>query len=198
MKKIFLVLLFFLISFSNVAKSQTVELKDFQLGMTKKEFKKNWKKHRVKVRQSVASLLIPHYTITLAGVNVDKPVIWWLDKKVDTIQFRFYYNIGDVQPIPCGEIAACDKLIQPAANFVRVVEAIKKKYPGFKCTETELMNKMGATWTNRKCIYHHGDGVSISTIRYRNNDEWGTITILPTAEYEQGQKENIEEFNSDL
>ena len=84
MKKIFLVLLFFLISFSNVAKSQTVELKDFQLGMTKKEFKKNWKKHRVKVRQSVASLLIPHYTVTLAGVNVDKPVIWWLDKKVDT------------------------------------------------------------------------------------------------------------------
>ena len=198
MKKIFLVLLFVLISFSNVAKSQTVELKDFQLGMTKKEFKKNWKKHRVKVRQSVASLLIPHYTVTLAGVNVDKPVIWWLDKKVDTIQFRFYYNIGDVQPIPCSEIAVCDKLIQPAANFVRVVEAIKQKYPGFKCTETELMNKMGATWTNRKCIYHHGDGVSISTIRYRNNDEWGTITILPTAEYEQGQKENIEEFNSDL
>ena len=198
MKKIFLVLLFFLISFSNVAKSQTVELKDFQLGMTKKEFKKNWKKHRVKVRQSVASLLIPHYTVTLAGVNVDKPVIWWLDKKVDTIQFRFYYNIGDVQPIPCSEIAACDKLIQPAANFVRVVEAIKQKYPGFKCTETELMNKMGATWTNRKCIYHHGDGVSISTIRYRNNDEWGTITILPTAEYEQGQNEDKKEFDSDL
>ena len=34
--------------------------------------------------------------------------------------------------------------------------------------------------------------------RYRNNDEWGTITILPTAEYEQGQKENIKEFNTDL
>lgn len=198
MNKIFLVLLFFLISFSHVAKSQTVELKDFQLGMTKKEFKKNWKKHRVKVRQNVASLLIPHYTITLAGVNVDKPVIWWLDKKVDTIQFRFFYNVSDVQPIPCSEVASCNKLIQPAANFVRVVEAIKQKYPGFECTESELMNKMGATWTNRKCIYHHGDGVSISTIRYRNNDEWGTITILPTAEYEQGQKENIKEFNTDL
>lgn len=198
MNKIFLVLLFFLISFSHVAKSQTVELKDFQLGMTKKEFKKNWKKHRVKVRQNVASLLIPHYTITLAGVNVDKPVIWWLDKKVDTIQFRFFYNVSDVQPIPCSEVASCNKLIQPAANFVRVVEAIKQKYPAFECTESELMNKMGATWTNRKCIYHHGDGVSISTIRYRNNDEWGTITILPTAEYEQGQKENIKEFNTDL
>lgn len=198
MNKIFLVLLFFLISFSHVAKSQTVELKDFQLGMTKKEFKKNWKKHRVKVRQNVASLVIPHYTITLAGVNVDKPVIWWLDKKVDTIQFRFFYNVSDVQPIPCSEVASCNKLIQPAANFVRVVEAIKQKYPGFECTESELMNKMGATWTNRKCIYHHGDGVSISTIRYRNNDEWGTITILPTAEYEQGQKENIKEFNTDL
>jgi hypothetical protein len=198
MKKIFLVLLFFLISFSNVAKSQTVELKDFQLGMTKKEFKKNWKKHRVKVRQSITSLLLPHYTVTLAGVNVDKPVIWWKDKKASTIQFRFYFHVDAVKPLPCSDIESCNSLIQPASNFVRVVEAVKKKYPGFKCSETELMNKMGATWKKRKCIYHHGDGVSISTIRYRNNDEWGTITILPTANYEQGQKENIEEFNSDL
>ena len=200
MKKVFIILVFILFSstFNNVANSQTVELKDFKLGMTKKEFKKNWKKHRVKVHQNLSSLLIPHYTITLAGVNVDKPVIWWLDKKVDTIQFRFYYDVDDVKPIPCSEVASCDKLIQPTSNFVRVVEAIKKKYPGFKCTETDLMNKMGAEFKNRRCIYHHGDGISISTIRYRDNDEWGTITILPTEEYMQGQKDDAEEFNNDL
>ena len=60
------------------------------------------------------------------------------------------------------------------------------------------MNKLGAEWKNRRCIYHHGDGVSISTVRYRNNDEWGSITILPTAEYEQGQNEDKKEFSSDL
>ena len=60
------------------------------------------------------------------------------------------------------------------------------------------MNKMGAEWKNRKCIYHHGDGVSISTIRYRNNKEWGTITILPTNYYLEGKKESIKEFNTDL
>ena len=200
MKKVFIILVFILFSspFNNVANSQTVELKDFKLGMTKKEFKKNWKKHRVKVRQNLTSLLIPHYTITLAGVNVDKPRIWWLDKKVDTIQFRFYYDVDDVRPVPCSDIASCDKLIQPTSNFVRVVEAIKKKYPGFKCTETDLMNKMGAEFKNRRCIYHHGDGVSISTIRYRDNDEWGTITILPTEVYKKGQQEDKKEFDTDL
>lgn len=199
MKKFLLKIVFvlFMSSFTSV-NAQTVELKDFKLGMTKKEFKKNWKEKRVKVKQGLGSLLIPHYTITLAGVNVDKPVIWYLDKKVDTIQFRFYYSIDAVKPIPCNDIDACPNFIQPASNFVRVVEAIKKKYPGFKCTETDLMNKMGAEWKNRRCIYHHGDGVSISTIRYRDNDEWGTITILPTAEYEQGQKDDAEEFNNDL
>jgi len=185
-------------TFANVANSSIVELKGFKLGMTKKEFKKNWKSKRVKVHQNLSSVLLPHYTVTLAGVNVDKPTIWWLDKKVDTIQFRFFYNVDAVKPIPCSSIDACNKLIQPAANFVRVVEAIKKKFPGFKCSETELMNKMGAKWINRKCIYHHGDGVSISTIRYRDNDEWGTITILPTNEYKQGQQQDAEKFNNDL
>ena len=71
------------------------------------------------------------------------------------------------------QFTVCNKIIQPASNFVRVVEAIKNKYPGFECTETGLMNKMGAEWKNRKCIYHHGDGVSISTIRYRN-----TISVM--------------------
>jgi len=180
------------------AQAKVIELKGFKLGMTKKEFKQLWKTHRVKVRQNIASLVIPHYTMTLAGVNVDKPTVWYNAKQIDTIQFRFYYDVDDVQPIPCSSIDACDKLIQPASNFVRVVEAIKQKYPGFKCTETDLMNQLGAKFKNRKCIYHHGDGVSISTIRYRNNDEWGTITILPTEIYKQGQKQDAEEFKKDL
>jgi hypothetical protein len=197
MKKILSIIIISLL-LSSVAMANQVELKGFKLGMSKKEFKKTWKSKRVKARQSLTNLIIPHYVITLAGVQVDKPVIWWLDKKTDTVQFRFFYNLDSVKPIPCSSIEGCNKLIQPASNFVRVVEAIKQKYPGFKCTETDLMNKLGAEWKNRRCIYHHGDGVSISTVRYRNNEEWGTITILPTAEYEQGQNEDKKEFNSDL
>lgn len=201
----------FLNAFSDQAKSgksnqnknnkNVIELKGFKLGMTKKEFKKTWKSQRKKYHQNISSYLIPHYTTTLAGVSVDKPTIWWTNekpKKVDTIQFRFFYNVSAVRPIPCSSVDACPNVIQPASNFVRVVEAIKQKYPGFKCTESGLMNKMGAKWTNRKCINHLADGVSISTIRYRNNKEWGTITILPTNIYKQGQKENQEEFKKDL
>lgn len=178
-----------------------VELKGFKLGMTKKDFNKNWKLKKKRHRQSIASLLIPVYVTTLAGVYVDKPTIWWSKekpKKIDTIQFRFFYNASSVYPIPCSDVDACPHVIQPASNFVRVVEAIKKKYPGFKCTETDLMNKMGAKWKNRRCIYHDGYGTSISTIRYRNNDERGTITILPTDIYMQGQKNNEKEFSKDL
>ncbi len=197
MKKIWWILIVGLL-LSSVAIADQIELKGFKLGMTKKEFKKTWKSQRVKYHQTLGSLIIPHYVTTLAGVHVDKPEIWWWNGKIDTIQFRFFYNVDAVKPIPCSDIAACNKIIQPASNFVRVVEAIKNKYPGFECTETGLMNKMGAEWKNRKCIYHHGDGVSISTIRYRNIKEWGTITILPTAEYEQGQQEDKKEFNTDL
>ena len=198
MKKILSIIIISLL-LSSVAMANQVELKGFKLGMSKKEFKKTWKSQKLKTRQSLINLIIPlHYVTTLAGVEVDKPVVWWLDKKTDTIQFRFFYNLDSVKPIPCSNIEACNYLIQPASNFVRVVEAIKQKYPGFKCTETDLMNKLGAEWKNRRCIYHHGDGVSISTVRYRNNEEWGTITILPTAEYEQGQNEDKKEFNSDL
>ena len=197
MKK-FLVIISLAIFLGTSSFAAEVELKGFKLGMTKKEFKQLWKTHRVKVRQNIASLVIPHYTMTLAGVNVDKPTVWYDAKQIDTIQFRFYYDVDAVQPIPCSGIDACDKLIQPTSNFVRVVEAIKQKYPGFKCTETDLMNQMGAKFKNRKCIYHHGNGVSISTIRYRNNDEWGTITILPTDRYKAGQKQDAEEFKKDL
>ena len=185
---------------TKVNKTNEVELKGFKLGMTKKEFKKNWKFQRKKHRQTLTDILIPNYVTSLAGVSVDKPTIWWTDKprKIETIQFRFFYNVSSVYPIPCSSIDACPKVIQPASNFVRVVEAIKQKYPGFKCTESGLMNKMGAEWKNRKCIYHHGDGVSISTTRYKNNDEWGIITILPTDIYLGRQKANQEEFKKDL
>lgn len=185
----------------NKGEKEDVELKGFKLGMTKKEFKKTWKSQRKKYHQNLSSFIIPHYTTTLAGVSVDKPTIWWSKekpKKIDTIQFRFFYNASSVYPIPCSDVDACPNIIQPASNFVRVVEAIKKKYPGFKCKETDLMNKLGAKWKNRRCIYHHGNGTSISTIRYRNNDERGTITILPTDIYMQGQKNDKEEFNKDL
>jgi len=197
MKKILSIIIVSLL-LSSVAIANQVELKGFKLGMTKKEFKKTWKSQRVKTYQNLNSLLLPHYVTTLAGVEVDKPVIWWSDKKTNTVQFRFFYHLDAVKPIPCSSIEACNMLIQPASNFVRVVEAIKQKYSGFKCTETDLMNKLGAEWKNRRCIYHHGDGVSISTNRYRNNEEWGSITIWPTADYERVQQEDKKEFNSDL
>jgi len=182
-------------------KSNEVELKGFKLGMTEKEFEKNWKSQRKKYHQNISSYLIPHYTTSLAGVSVDKPTIWWTGEKpikVDTIQFRFFYSVSAVKPIPCSSIDACPHIIQPTSNFIRVVEAIKQKYPGFNCRETDLMNKMGAKWKNRRCVNHLADGVSISTIRYRDNDESGTITILPTSIYKQTQKEDQEEFKKDL
>ena len=82
-----LIIILFSNSFANIASSSIVELKGFKLGMTKKEFKKNWKSKRVKVHQNLSSVLLPHNRYI--NKNVDKLVIWWLDKKVDTIQFRF-------------------------------------------------------------------------------------------------------------
>jgi len=71
MKKILSIIIISLL-LSSVAMANQVELKDFKLGMSKKEFKKTWKSKRVKARQSLTNLIIPHYVITLAGVQVDK------------------------------------------------------------------------------------------------------------------------------
>tara|TARA_Y100000817_G_C16637142_1_gene446705 strand:+ start:102 stop:674 length:573 start_codon:yes stop_codon:yes gene_type:complete len=171
--------------------AKEVELKGFKLGLNKKEFKQTWKSQR-KLYDTF------HYVTTLAGVNVDKPTVWWTKKPatIEAIQFKIYYNMSAT--LLCTELATCPNVIQPASNFVRVVEAIKNKFPGFKCTETDLMNKMGAKFVNRECVYHNGDGVSISTIRYKDNKELGTITILPTAWYKQNKKQDAELFKKDL
>ncbi len=78
MKKFLVTAIVFLL-LAPFANSEEINLKGFKLGMTKKEFKKNWKSKRVKVHQAFTSLIIPHYTVTLAGVNVDKLTIWYLD-----------------------------------------------------------------------------------------------------------------------
>ena len=188
---------------SSVAKAE-VDLKGFKLEMTKKEFKKTWKSQRKKHLGSLFNLVIPHYTTSLAGVAVDKPMIWWKKKEgkkvVRAISFEFYYGYDEAlcTEAESGLGTICSRVRGSSANFIRVVEAIKQKYPGFECTESDLMNKMGAEWKNRKCVYHNGDGVSISTIRYRNNKDYGTITILPTNEYVGAKEESKKEFNTDL
>ena len=193
MTKIFGILIFALLisSFTTKVFSKTVELKGFKLGMTKKEFKKTWKSQR-KLHSAF------HYITTLAGVKVDKPKVDWTKKPKQTyaIQFQFYYSISAT--FLCTDEASCPNIIQPASNFVRVVEAIKRKYPGFECSETNLMNKMGAEFINRECIYNHGDGVSISTNRYHGNEQMGTITILPTQDLINAKKQSEKTFNNDL
>ncbi len=190
MKKFFGIAFLTMFWFINVQANE-VELKGFKLGLNKKEFKQIWKSQR-KLYDTF------HYVTTLAGVNVDKPYVWWTKKPktIEAIQFTIYYNISAT--LLCTDLKTCPNVIQPASNFVRVVEAIKNKFPGFKCTETDLMNKMGAKFVNRKCVYHNGHGISISTIRYRDNKEKGTITILPTEVYEQSKKKDAELFKKDL
>ena len=80
MKKIITGMVASLMMLSSVAMADQIELKGFKLGMTKKEFKKTWKSQRVKYHQNLASFIIPLYTTTLAGVNVDKPTVWWSKK----------------------------------------------------------------------------------------------------------------------
>ena len=115
-------------------------------------------------------------------------------KSGDSIYAQYFPNVAEGNKLVCFFAPTCPHCLETAKQLV----ALKQKFPGFKCTETDLMNKLGAKWKNRRCIFHHEDGISISTIRYRDNDEWGTITILPTSELKQDQQQDTESFKKDL
>ena len=148
-----------------------IEIKGFKLDMTKKEAKANWKEVRIKSKWMNAKL-IPHHYMTLAGIPVPKPIIWY-DKKskakpVTEMAWFFCYDDGD----------ACqmqgDKG-HSATTFSTIVEALKTKYP-LECTTSTLQNGFGAKYEDRLCMYE-SNGVTLKTERYEDDLTGGRISI---------------------
>ena len=150
-----------------------IEIKGFKLDMTKKEAKANWKDIRIKSKWLNAKLIPWHY-MTLAGIPVSKPTLWY-DKKnkaegkpVIEMAWFFCYDDGD----------ACQMQGDKGHNattFATIVEALKTKYP-LECTNTTLQNGFGAKYEDRLCIYKN-NGVILKTERFENDLTRGRISI---------------------
>ena len=151
-----------------------IEIKGFKLDMTKKEAKAKIKAVRIKSKWLNAKL-IPHHYMTLAGLDVSTPKIWY-DKKnkaegkpVREIAWTFCYDGKDWCQMQGDQ--------HSPTTFALVVEALKKKYP-LKCDTQTVQNGFGATFEDRSCFYIN-DGIVLRTMRYEttNLGQNGTIRI---------------------
>src|SRR5210317_102509 len=103
-----------------------IEIKGFKLDMTKKEAKSNLKAVRIKSKWLNAKL-IPHYYMTLAGIDVETPRLWY-DKKnkaegkpVVELAWSFCYSGNEYCQMQGAQ--------HSPTTFALVVEALKTKYP---------------------------------------------------------------------
>ena len=147
-----------------------IEIKGFKLDMTKKEAKANWKDIRIKSKWLNAKL-IPHHYMTLAGISVPKPILWY-DKKskgepVKEMAWFFCYDKSDWCQMQGDQ--------HSPITFTTIVEALKKKYP-LECTTSTLQNGFGAKYEDRLCMYE-SNGVTLKTERFDNDLTEGRISI---------------------
>ena len=157
---------------SNMAKAQDIEIKGFKIGMSKAEAKSNWKEVRIKSKWLNAKL-IPHHYMTLAGIPVSKPLLWYNKKAegkpVEEMAWMFCYDEND---------GACQMQGDKGHNtttFATIVEALKTKFD-LKCTTRELQNAFGAKFEDRTCIYKN-NGYILKTERYEDDTTGGRISI---------------------
>ena len=147
-----------------------IEIKGFKLEMDKKEAKKTWKTHRIKSKWLNAKL-IPHYYMTLAGIDVSKPTIWYDDSKAKQIEELAWFFCYDSEDFGC---AMQGGTITPVA-FAVIVDALKNKYD-MTCDEHEVQNGFGAKFTDRTCVHEH-KGVILKTERYTDSLKQSRISI---------------------
>ena len=173
MKKLIIIILTVLFTASAQADSH-IEIKGFKLDMTKKEAKANMKAVEIKSKWLNAKL-IPHHYMTLAGIDVPTPKLWY-DKEnkadgkpVREIAWTFCYDNKDWCQMQGDQ--------HSPTTFALVVEALKTKYP-LECTTSTLQNGFGATFEDRTCYYQKGD-IVLRTMRYEttNLGQNGTIRI---------------------
>ena len=147
-----------------------IEIKGFKLEMDKKEAKKTWKSHRIKSKWLNAKL-IPHYYMTLAGIDVSKPTIWYDDSKAKQVEELAWFFCYDAEDFGC---AMQGGTITPVA-FAVIVDALKNKYD-MTCDEHEVQNGFGAKFTDRTCVYEN-NGVILKTERYTDSLKESRISI---------------------
>jgi len=140
-----------------------IEIKGFKLDMTKKEAKANWKEIRIKSKW-IQNILIPNYYMTLAGIDVSKPYLYF-DKKNKSEGKPLYYIAWEFCYKPNLEMGCSEQGSRHTpTSFALIVEALKTKYP-MECMESTLQNGFGATFQDRTCIYTH-NGITLKTQRY--------------------------------
>lgn len=71
--------------------------------------------------------------------------------------------------------------------FLKVFEALKNKYPGLKCENSEVSNRMGAKFEQISCNLFYSEGL-LSINRYANNIEDSSISLISKKAVEKEKK----------
>ena len=162
----------------STAKADTINIKGLEIGMSKKDIKKQIKEIRIKSKWLNAKL-IPHYYMTLAGVESSLPRVWYdKDKNVQQLAWFFCYD-NHTSEGSYGCQMQGDQ--HSPKSFKIVADALLNKFD-MECTTETLQNPFGATQEDRTCYYHDDFGNTISTERFEDEKGFtqGRISIYPT------------------
>lgn len=83
-----------------------------------------------------------------------------------------------------------------ATNFEAVRDAIAAKYPGMKCEQREVQNRMGSRFDQVECRYR--DGVGTFTLLKRSGNVDRSVWLMMTHEAVAADKDRAARRKSDL
>ena len=193
MKKL-IIILTLLFTASAQADSHIV-LKDWQLGLDKKQIKQVKKDNKIcgkgkfslkATKGKGCGITRPLLTglMTMANEFVYMPKITYTDGKVSAIFWMFEHDGGSE--------------IMPSFRWDHFVGAFKNKYgSALKCEEHTTETRIGASYNDVKCFMQVGDQI-LQIDKYGDSISYGTVLIAYASEVEEKYNNNQETANQDL
>ena len=171
MKSLFLVLVFMVTCFAT-----EVEIKGLKIGITKDDISKIYqiKKFPLKDKLNRDKYYLSGDMITIADSKIFDMELFFVDDKVDYINITLY-----------------------SSSFDKVLDAIKGKYNNVKCTNYEIKNKLGNSFTQTECQVNDGKSYLFIKRFFELNMDRSVLEIKSNNIMQEEQK-NINSYKKDI
>ena len=192
MKKLIIILT---VLFTTVNTQADIVIKDWQLGLDKKQIKQVKKANKlcgkgkfsfVNTGRKKCNLVIKGLLtgqMTLANEYISMPHVDYTDGKATTLVWYFYH---------AGQHEA-----MPSFNYPQFVEAFKNKYPAMTCEAHITQTRVGAEYQDETCTLEIGEQALIIE-KYASNVDHGTVVLTDIKSLTTTVAQDQKQANQDL